>query len=76
MSETLSPLTETTCSACVTVEFLCDKCGKFEVIKSKSTLVQLCGCGKAARPMRIVNAAIKQDGKWIIHFLPNTKLAD
>jgi hypothetical protein len=61
------------CSACVTVEFLCDDCGEFEVIKSKSTLVQFCGCGKAARPIRIVNASIKQDGKWLIYSLPNSQ---
>ena len=60
------------CSACVTVEFLCDECGEFDVIKSKSTLVQFCGCGKEAKPIRIVSAAIKLDGKWFIHSLPHT----
>jgi hypothetical protein len=62
-----------TCSAFVTVEFLCDECGEFEVIKSKSTLVQFCGCGKAARPVRIVNASIKQGGEWLVYSLPNTQ---
>ena len=63
------------CSACVTVEYLCEDCGEFEVIKSCSTLTQFCGCGKEAKPTRIINAAIKQDKKWIMQSLPNATLS-
>jgi hypothetical protein len=59
--------------ACVTVEFLCDDCGKFEVIKTKSTLVQFCGCGKESKPIRIISAAINLDGKWVNRPMLNTK---
>ncbi len=66
-----SALALATCSACVTIEFRCEECGEFEVIKSKSTLVQFCRCGNKATPIRIVNAAVRLDGRWIVHFLPN-----
>ncbi len=55
----------------VTIEYHCEECGVYEVIKSKSTLVQYCGCGKLSRPVSIVNAAIKMDDKWIVRKLQN-----
>lgn len=59
-------------TSCVTVEFLCEECGKYEVIKNKSTLTQYCiYCGKKSDPIRIVNVGVKKDGKWIIHSLHN-----
>lgn len=58
-------------SAYATVEFFCDDCGEFDVIKNKSTLTQFCGCGKMARPVRIINVAIKQGKKWFISSFPN-----
>lgn len=47
-----------------TVDFLCDACGEFEVIKQHSSLTQLCGCGQVAKPLRIRSAGVKQGGKW------------
>jgi len=67
-------LDETTCSASVTVEFVCDECGEYEVIKSKGTLIQYCSsCGRLSEPSRIVSVGIKIDGMWKIKFLPNSQ---
>ena len=64
----------TPCSASVTVEFVCDECGEYEVIKSKGTLIQYCSsCGRLSEPSRIVSVGIKIDGVWKIKFLPNEK---
>ena len=57
----------------VTVEFICDDHGKFDVMKIKSTLVQLCSCGKQARPIRIMNVITKRDDKWFISHLENSQ---
>jgi hypothetical protein len=57
-------------SVAVTIEFDCEECGTFEVIKSKSTLIQHCaGCGKLSKPLRIVCAGINIDGVWKIRQL-------
>lgn len=69
-----SPLDAAACSAVVTVEFKCDECGEYEVIKSKSTLTQHCSsCGRLSKPSRVVSVGIKIDGVWKVNFLPNAK---
>ena len=65
-------LDETPCSAVVTVEFVCDECGEYEVIKSKGTMIQYClSCGRVSKTSKIVSVGIKIDGVWKIKFLPN-----
>lgn len=66
-------LCETHCSAVVTVEFKCDECGKYEVIKLKSTLTQYCSsCGRLSKPSLVVSVGIKINGVWKIKFLPKS----
>jgi len=51
--------------AVVTITYNCDVCGDFDVIKSKSTMLQFCaGCGKRANPMSIESVGVKIDGVW------------
>lgn len=57
------------CAVCVTVTFLCAECGEFDVTKSRSTLAQSCGCGRAATPIQIVSMGIKRDGAWLLYSL-------
>ena len=51
--------------AAAVVEFECEECGKYEVIKSKATLLQYCcGCGIPSKPLRIIRVGIKTEGVW------------
>lgn len=69
-------MSKTKSEAVVTVEFECDECGKYEVIKSKSNLMQYCSsCGRLSAPSRIMSVGIKIDGVWKVKSLPNVTSA-
>lgn len=65
-------LNDAPCRVVADVEFVCEQCGPFEVLKSKSTLKQLCSwCGKTATATRIVTVTVVVDGKWVAYKLQN-----
>ena len=51
--------------AVVTITYNCDVCGDFDVIKSKSSMLQFCAwCGNRAYPTSIESVGVKIDGVW------------